>query len=516
MSIGCKCFCEKEWQFVRKQKSSAFIFGSILILGLIFIQACNDFAYNGQKSAPKTDIPNGAALSNLTDINAGTQLPPVCSVPNSPIPDAIFDKGTLSNTIPSEVFGIVSDLDVYLNILHPDVHDLTITLNHIDGSGPVTLIDRVGCYASNIDVTINDEGRDGNIASQCDDEPAIHGDRVGGNPPVPLLTAFDGDNFSGKWVLTVSDNYYINQGTLVKWCLIPTLPVSTGNIEIIQDTVPESPIDFTFTADGLDPSSFVLGDDVNGTLQKIQIYDAVDAGTYMVNQTAISGYNTSVTCIDPTGDTSTGDNNAIINLARGETVSCTFTTTLPVCNAGKYLMTGTDTHYGPAGNIKSFTINGVNVNVSGWSRDKTTGIYAPAYIGAYPNGLGVTDLISDGNGSNLQHALDNFGADNYLLFEFDRPVIIDQFHLGYTTVNSDVMVWFGTAPGGVDPYRIHQTLSGDFLNALIPEIYLKTTLSHLVNINAGGQTGNILVIAPRIGDTDDYFKIDKLDITCPN
>ena len=449
-----------------------------------------------------------------TSIN-GQQLR-YCAMPNLLIPD--MGMGILTNHISVPDKGNILDLDVYLNILHTYVGDLKVTLEQTSNTAPITLIDRIGCSGSNIDVTINDEGSDGTIGSKCADAPAIYGNRIGGNPPGSVLSIFDNEDISGDWTITVSDTSRGDVGTLVEWCLIPTIPATTGRIEIIQDTVPNSPQDFTFTVlDGL-ASSFVLDDDADGTLSNFQDYEDVEAGTYIVSQIVPSGYTSSVSCIDPSDDSIQSNDitraNATINLAVQETVRCTFVSNLG-CMAGMLIMSGSDAHSGLAGYPKNFTVNGVNVHVSGWSRDKATDIYAPAYVGAYPNGVGVTDLVSDGNGSNNQHALDNNGADNYLLFEFDRPVIINQFHLGYKTANSDIMVWIGNAPSGVDPYSNHQTLNGVFLNGLIAEPYPSTS-STWVNINGGNQSGNILVVAPKIGDSNDYFKVDKLDITCPN
>lgn len=55
-------------------------------------------------------------------------------------------------------------------------------------------------------MTVNDEGPDGNIETQCANAPAIFGDRVGGDPPhTGLLAAFDGLDISGSWTLNVSD-----------------------------------------------------------------------------------------------------------------------------------------------------------------------------------------------------------------------------------------------------------------------------------------------------------------------
>ena len=515
---------------MRERKSVVVIYGSILILGLILILSCSAPANNGQQS-PAQSVLKAAFLGNEVHSNlvntrtsAGQQLH-ACSMPIMPM--SIPDMDSLSNTISVPDTGALNDLDVYLKIQHPYVGDLDIVLNHSNGSGPISLINRLGCGGSDIDVTINDEGPDGNIVTQCDDAPAIHGNRIGGNPAGPVLGTFDNDDYSGNWTLTINDNGRGDQGTLVEWCLIATLvqppdptdtPVTTGTIEIINDTVPDGPQNFTFTTtDGLSPSTFDLDDDADDGLPNSQIYNDVPTGIYTVNETAIPGYSTLISCVDPTGDSTTSDNIANIVLAAKEKVTCTFVNAqiAEECKAGQFTFNGHDSLTGSAGNIKTFSTDGIKVKVSAWSRDKTTGTYDPAYLGAYSVGLGVTDLVSDGCGSNNQHTLDNGGAENFLLLEFDRPVTPDQIYLGYVVTDSDLTVWFGNAPDGANPYTNHQTLSEAFLSGLTTETNLGNSSVRWADVNDGNQFGNVLVVAAKVGDSNDHVKLTKLIVTCP-
>jgi uncharacterized repeat protein (TIGR01451 family) len=186
------------------------------------------------------------------------------------------------------------------------------------------------------------------------------------------------------------------------------------------------------------------------------------------------------------------------------------------CQPGTLTFTSSDPLSGAAGNIKTFTRNGVNVKVSGWSREVDTGAYAPAYVGVYSGGLGVTDLVGDGDGSVYQHTVDNEGAENYLLFEFDRPVISDQLYLGYVRFDSDASLWYNNALGGVNPYTNHQTLSDAFLSGLSTQDNPGNVSNRWVDFNGSGQAGNILVVAAKSGDSDDHFKVQKLAYTCPD
>ena len=156
----------------------------------------------------------------------------ICISPNLAIPDN-EDTG-VSSTLTISDNKIIDDLNIYLNIDHTWVGDLVVTLAHDDTSTSVTLLDRPGtdnpsftrrgCNGDDVDATIDDEGADGDAESMCDDAPAIHGSVVGGDPAsTSLLAAFDGESFDGDWTLTVSDGGWGETGTLVEWCLEPTL-----------------------------------------------------------------------------------------------------------------------------------------------------------------------------------------------------------------------------------------------------------------------------------------------------
>ena len=53
---------------------------------------------------------------------------------------------------------------------------------------------------------------------------------------------------------------------------------------------------------------------------------------------------------------------------------------------------------GTAGNIMNFTQGGVSVHVSAFSRKDSGGTWNTGYLGAYAQGLGVTD-VGEGSGS---------------------------------------------------------------------------------------------------------------------
>jgi hypothetical protein len=185
----------------------------------------------------------------------------------------------------------------------------------------------------------------------------------------------------------------------------------------------------------------------------------------------------------------------------------------PICSASTFAFSGNTATSGTAGNIRTFALNGVTVNVSAFSRADSNGAWAPAYLGLYSGGLGVTDT-SEGDGSNNMHKVDNVGGrNNYVLFEFSAPVVIDQAYLDIIGADSDISTWIGTVP---DTMTAHLTLSDAVLAYGIREDNTGGTAPRWAKINAGNVTANALVISALAGDAahNDEFKISKLGIKC--
>ena len=147
----------------------------------------------------------------------------VCATPGLAIPDGNPAGAFSELSVPSG--GAITDLDVMVDISHTWVGDVAVVLRNNATATTVTLIDRpgvpasiFGCSASNIDVTVNDEGVDTAIENQCNAPPAIRGDA----PGTELLSAFDGEALATTWRLTVTDSVTPDPGTLNEWCLVAT------------------------------------------------------------------------------------------------------------------------------------------------------------------------------------------------------------------------------------------------------------------------------------------------------
>ncbi|HSH03486.1 MAG TPA: M4 family metallopeptidase [Anaerolineae bacterium] len=209
-------------------------------------------SYNGATLASSTDYYwrvtaiNGCGSASpsaafmFTTLDDGPAV--FCSVPNVAIPDN--NPAGIGDTITVANGSNILDLDVALTATHTFVGDLIFVLEHVDTGTVVTLIDRpgvpastFGCNNDNLDGVADDEGVLTDIENHCNGtNPWVTGTFV----PTEALSAFDNESMAGDWTVTVSDNVGFDTGTLVEWCLLPTLgalpPVIDVNPAVLTST----------------------------------------------------------------------------------------------------------------------------------------------------------------------------------------------------------------------------------------------------------------------------------------
>ena len=249
------------------------------------------------------------------------------------------------------------------------------------------------------------------------------------------------------------------------------------------------------------------------------LFSNLTPGTYSV--TFVKPANYSFTTKDASGSTDVSDSDA--DIVTGNTIQTVLIsgendlswdaglTTPEVCVTFDF--SGSSATCGTVGNMLTFTNSGISVHASAFARDKTTGGWSTAYLGAYGGGLGVTDN-SEGTGGNNTHTVDNTGGkDNYVLFEFSQAMELDAAYLGYVVGDSDLQVWIGNVNGA---FNNHITLSDSVLSGMgFTEVNATTlTTARLAELNAGNYMGNVIIIAADTTDTspEDFFKIQQLDV----
>ena len=115
------------------------------------------------------------------------------------------------------------------------------------------------------------------------------------------------------------------------------------------------------------------------------------------------------------------------------------------------------------------------------------------------------------NGSSGSHRVENSGQLNFVLFEFSTQVMVDQAYLDSVVGDSDVSVWIGTAD---NPFHNHLTLSDSLFGTMSygDTNTTTSTTARWADFNPNGVMGNVLIVAANVMETNDAFKISKLDV----
>ncbi len=131
---------------------------------------------------------------------------------NIPVTIAASGTPTITSTLNIPTGGVISDININMNVTHTWINDLTATL--ISPSGTEVQLFARPCTDSkiqNINATFDDAG----IALVCGTNPGISG-TVQSKAP---LTVLNGLNSAGIWTLKISDAVNADGGTLNSWSL---------------------------------------------------------------------------------------------------------------------------------------------------------------------------------------------------------------------------------------------------------------------------------------------------------
>ncbi|VAW36204.1 hypothetical protein MNBD_GAMMA01-1912 [hydrothermal vent metagenome] len=144
------------------------------------------------------------------------------STPNA-IPDNSPGAG-VDITLPVTVTGSLASLTASVKSDHTWPGDLIFTLSHAGTS--VVLMDRpgvptttFGCGQDGVDAVFDDAS-----ATPVETECAAASPGIGGTlAPEQPLSAFAGAEFSGNWVLNVTDNAALDTGNITEFCVVPAM-----------------------------------------------------------------------------------------------------------------------------------------------------------------------------------------------------------------------------------------------------------------------------------------------------
>ncbi len=145
-----------------------------------------------------------------------------CASLRRPLPIPDNDPSGVENSLSIPDLGVIVDLDVYINVEHTWIGDVSVQITHQETGHGALLLDRAGIPGSdsgcsNDDaIAILDDGASLPVENECDSSsPAISGTYR----PQEALSIFKGENTSGSWTIRAADGNPGDTGRLVGWCM---------------------------------------------------------------------------------------------------------------------------------------------------------------------------------------------------------------------------------------------------------------------------------------------------------
>ncbi|MGY6553582.1 MAG: proprotein convertase P-domain-containing protein [Wenzhouxiangella sp.] len=179
---------------------------------------------------------NDCGTGEWSSTSSFTTANQICAAPGLAIPDNSV-AGITSDLVISDS-GQLAGLELVLDISHTWVGDLIVGLTHVDSGTSITLVERpgrvgdtgFGCSGNDIQTAVSDDAPL-SLQNDCITAAPVAYPEAAYRPNDPLAN-FLGQDLSGTWRLSVSDNAGGDTGTLNEWCL---LPLVLGVDEVFKD-----------------------------------------------------------------------------------------------------------------------------------------------------------------------------------------------------------------------------------------------------------------------------------------
>ncbi len=184
--------------------------------------------------APPTATPAGTPGTVACYVFESTDIP-------KPLP-RMQSSVSSSISVPADL--LVTDVNVSLYVTHTYVGDIGFVVQHLPSARSVAIIDRpgmpastYGCPNDDINAILDDEATQPAETTCAQTRPTINGPVQPNNP----LSAFDGINAAGSWVLTFTDyDVVTDSGALRNWGLqiCGTTVSGTGVTDLMEPGLP--------------------------------------------------------------------------------------------------------------------------------------------------------------------------------------------------------------------------------------------------------------------------------------
>ena len=237
------------------------------------------------------------------------EAPPCLTVSADPLL-TLADSATTTTSFEVLDDEIVDDVNVLLNVNHPFIGDLIVSLYSPSGT-KVELINQAGGSGSNLAATeFDDEAPDSILVGSA---PFL-----GSWQPMQPLSAFDGEGTQGIWTLEIKDEFSGNTGTLSSWQLVlcratPTEGEGEGEACLTTSAEPLLALnDADTTTTSFDLLDDEIIDDVRVRLDiehpsvdqlSISLYSPQGTRVELMNQPSGAGSNLTNTVFDDTAAT---------------------------------------------------------------------------------------------------------------------------------------------------------------------------------------------------------------------
>ncbi len=165
------------------------------------------------------------------------------------VPQPLVDNNITKNELDFSEVGIIEDVKVQVNITHPFIADMELTLVSPSGTR-VELIDDKGGFGDNLFDTVFDDSAARSISSILPHESPF----TGTFRPLEPLSAFDGEDANGIWTLEIRDDANGDIGVLNSWSLTLTL----AGVDVFLEPVTVTDANGNYKFDNLQAGAYYV------------------------------------------------------------------------------------------------------------------------------------------------------------------------------------------------------------------------------------------------------------------